>query len=281
MKMIFKTTLLLSLLTGLFLGIGYAIGGTNGAAVALVLAAIMNVGMFWFSDKLVLKTQRAIPLDEKKYSFIVRTVEELAAKDSLPMPKLYFVDMPIPNAFATGRSHKHSVVAVTRGITELLSDSELRAVLAHELGHIKNRDMLVSTIAATLGGAVAFIAEMAFWGGALFGGSDEDGNNMFGSLAMMILAPLAAVLIQMAVSRSREYMADAHGAHLVGTGRDLAAALTKLEAFKPAMARVRPTPTQDASSHLMFMNMFNARGFAGLFSTHPSTKSRVERLESL
>jgi heat shock protein HtpX len=281
MKMIFKTTLLLGLLTGLFLGIGYAIGGTNGAAVALVLAAIMNVGTFWFSDKLVLKMQRAVPLDEKKYSFIVRTVQELAAKDSLPMPKLYFVDTPIPNAFATGRSHKHSVVAVTRGITELLSDAELRAVLAHELGHIKNRDMLVSTIAATLGGAVAFIAEMAFWGGALFGGSDEDGNNMFGSLAMMILAPLAAVLIQMAVSRSREYMADAHGAHLVGTGRDLAAALTKLEAFKPAMTRVRPTPTQDASSHLMFMNMFNARGFAGLFSTHPSTKSRVERLESL
>jgi heat shock protein HtpX len=281
MKMIFKTTLLLGLHTGLFLGVGYAIGGTNGAVLALVLAAMMNVGMFWFSDNLVLKMQRAIPLDEKKYSFIVRTVEELAAKDNLPMPKLYFVDTPIPNAFATGRSHKHSVVAVTRGITELLSDSELRAVLAHELGHIKNRDMLVSTIAATLGGAVAFIAEMAFWGGALFGGSDEDGNNMFGSLAMIILAPLAAVLIQMAVSRSREYMADAHGAHLLGTGRDLAAALTKLEAFKPAMARVRPTPTQDASSHLMFMNMFNARGFAGLFSTHPSTKSRIERLESL
>lgn len=281
MKMIFKTTLLLGLLTGLFLGIGYMVGGVNGAAIALVLAAIMNVGMFWFSDRLVLKMQRAVPLDEKKYSFIVRTLQELAAKDNLPMPKLYFVDTPIPNAFATGRSHKHSVVAVTRGITELLSDSELRAVLAHELGHIKNRDMLVSTVAATLGGAVAFIAEMAFWGGALFGGSDEEGNNIFGSLAMMILAPLAAVLIQMAVSRSREYMADAHGAHLVGTGKDLAAALLKLESFKPAMARVRPTPTQDASSHLMFMNMFNSSGFAGLFSTHPSTKSRVERLESL
>ncbi len=281
MKPMLKTTLLLGLLTGLFLGVGYAIGGAGGAIIALALAAATNIGMFWFSDKLVLKMQKAVPLDEKEYPFIVRTVQELATKDNLPMPKLFFVDSPIPNAFATGRSHKHAVVAVTRGITEILNEKELRAVLAHELGHVKNRDMLVSTVAATIGGAIAFVAEMAFWGGALFGGNDEEGgNNIVGSLAMMILAPLAAVLIQMAVSRSREYLADQHGAHLVGHGEDLANALLKLEAFKPNMARLKPTATQDASAHLMFMNMFNAKGFAGLFSTHPSTKSRVERLRN-
>ncbi len=281
MKPMLKTTLLLGLLTGLFLGVGYAIGGAGGAIIALALAAATNIGMFWFSDKLVLKMQKAVPLDEKEYPFIVRTVQELATKDNLPMPKLFFVDSPTPNAFATGRSHKHAVVAVTRGITEILNEKELRAVLAHELGHVKNRDMLVSTVAATIGGAIAFVAEMAFWGGALFGGNDEEGgNNIVGSLAMMILAPLAAVLIQMAVSRSREYLADQHGAHLVGHGEDLANALLKLEAFKPNMARLKPTATQDASAHLMFMNMFNAKGFAGLFSTHPSTKSRVERLRN-
>ncbi len=281
MKPMLKTTLLLGLLTGLFLGVGYAIGGAGGAIIALALAAATNIGMFWFSDKLVLKMQKAVPLDEKEYPFIVRTVQELATKDNLPMPKLFFVDSPIPNAFATGRSHKHAVVAVTRGITEILNEKELRAVLAHELGHVKNRDMLVSTVAATIGGAIAFVAERAFWGGALFGGNDEEGgNNIVGSLAMMILAPLAAVLIQMAVSRSREYLADQHGAHLVGHGEDLANALLKLEAFKPNMARLKPTATQDASAHLMFMNMFNAKGFAGLFSTHPSTKSRVERLRN-
>jgi heat shock protein HtpX len=276
-----KTTLLLSILTGLFLGVGYMVGGTSGAFIALLIAVVMNFGMFWFSHKLVLRMQRAKPLDEKRYSSIVRMVEELARQDNLPMPKLYFVDTDIPNAFATGRSHKTSVVAVTRGIVELLSENELRSVLAHELGHVKNRDMLVSTIAATIGGAIAFMAEMAFWGGALFGGgNDEEGNNWFGSLAMMLLAPFAAMIIQMAVSRSREYLADAHGAKLIGHGEDLAAALQKLESFKPRMANFRPSARQDASSHLMFMNMFSARGLAGLFSTHPSTESRVKRLRA-
>lgn len=276
MKGLFKTTLLMSVLVGLFLGIGYLIGGTGGAIVALLLASAMNFGMFWYSDKLVLKMQKAEPLDTNQYPQIERMVKELANKDNLPMPKLYFVDTPIPNAFATGRSHKHSVVAVTRGIVELLNDRELRSVLAHELGHIKNRDMLVSTIAATVAGAIAILAEMAFWGGALFGG-DED-NNWLGSLAMIILAPIAAILIQMTVSRSREYGADKHGAKLIGHGEHLASALQKLEDFKPKMANYKPDPNQEATAHLMFASMFNMQGLAGLFSTHPSTESRIKRL---
>lgn len=279
MKYIIKTTLLLSVLTGLFLGVGYMIGGRSGALIALFMAGAMNFGMFWFSGKLVLKMQKAVPLDTKKYQNIERMVTELAQKDNLPMPRLYFVDTPIPNAFATGRSHKTAVVAVTRGIVELLDDKELKSVLAHELGHVKNRDMLVSTIAATVGGAIAFMAEMAFWGGAIFGGNDEEGNNWIGGLAMMILAPFAAILIQMAVSRSREYLADQHGASLIGHGNDLASALMKMEAFKPNMKQLKPTTKQNASSHLMFMNMFNAKGLAGLFSTHPSTASRIQRLK--
>lgn len=258
------------------------IGGRSGALIALLMAGAMNFGMFWFSGKLVLKMQKAVPLDTAKYQNIDRVVRELAQKDNLPMPKLYFVDTPIPNAFATGRSHKTAVVAVTSGIVELLDDKELRSVLAHELGHVKNRDMLVSTIAATVGGAIAFMAEMAFWGGALFGGGgDDEDNNWVGGLAMMILAPFAALLIQMAVSRSREYLADQHGAELVGHGKDLASALLKMEAFKPKLASFKPTARQDASTHLMFMNMFNARGLASLFSTHPSTASRVEKLTGI
>ena len=280
MKNLIKTTLLLSFLTGLFLAVGYMIGGKSGALIAFLIAGVMNFGMFWFSGKLVLKMQKALPLDTKKYASIVAIVKELSIQDNLPMPKLYFVDTPIPNAFATGRSRKSAVVAITRGIVELLSEKELKSVLAHELGHVKNRDMLVSTIAATVGGAIAFMAEMAFWGGALFGGGNDDKDgNWLGGLAMMILAPFAAMLIQMAISRSREYLADQHGSKLIGHGEDLASALLKMEAFKPHMARIKPTSRQNASAHLMFMNMFSARGLSGLFSTHPSTSSRIQRLK--
>ena len=281
MKSIFKTTLLLGILTGLFIAVGYLIGGSGGAIIALGLAALMNFGMYWFSSSLVLKMQRATPLDVGQYDYIEQMVKELAQKDNLPMPKLYFVDTPIPNAFATGRSPKHAVVAVTRGITEILDEQELKGVLAHELGHVKNRDMLISTVAATAAGAIAILAEMAFWGGALFGGNEEEGGNLIGSLAMLILAPFAAVLIQMAVSRSREYAADSHGAKLIGHGHDLASALQKLEDFKPRMKNYKPSPNQEATAHLMFANMFNTQGLAGLFSTHPSTASRIARLEKM
>jgi len=277
MKQVFKTTLLLALLTGIFLAIGNAIGGRSGALIALAIAGAMNFGMYWFSSSLVLKMQRAKPLDENEHPEIVRMVRELAEADKLPMPKLYKVDTPIPNAFATGRSPKHAAVAVTTGILDILDYEELKAVLGHELGHVKNRDMLVSTVAATIAGAISFIAELAFWGGALFGG-DED-NNPVATIAMIILAPLAAILIQMAVSRSREFLADQHGAKLMGSGDKLASALSKLENFKRSAPPIQPSPNQEATAHLMFANMFSAKGLASLFSTHPSTEQRIARLE--
>lgn len=270
-----KTTLLLGIMTGLFLVVGYLLGGQNGMMVALGFAAISNFAMYWWSGSLVLKMQGATPLDIARYGNIERIVQDLAARDSLPMPKLYFVDTPIPNAFATGRNPENAVVAVTRGITEILDDNELRAVLAHELGHIKNNDMLVSTLAATIGGAISTLAQMAMW----FGGNDENSPNPIAAIAMMILAPLAAMMIQMAVSRSREFGADEHSAHLLGSGDDLASALEKLDAMKPALRKYQPTPNQEATNHLMFANMFNAEGLSALFSTHPSTKARIERLK--
>jgi heat shock protein HtpX len=281
MTQIFKTTLLLALLTGLFMGVGYFVGGKGGALVALVLAALMNFGMYWFSDKMVLKMQGAQPLDEHKYPDIVRMVRELTVADHVPMPKLYIVDTPIPNAFATGRSPKHAAVAVMTGIIDILTYDELKAVIGHELGHVKNRDMLVSTIAATVAGAISFIAQMAYWGGALFGGGDDDegGGNIFGSLALVLFAPFAAMLIQMAVSRSREYLADEHGAKLVGSGKDLASALQKLENFKASVPPLKPSPNEEATAHLLFANMFSTAGLAGLFSTHPSTENRIKRLK--
>jgi heat shock protein HtpX len=268
-------------MTGLFLAVGYMLAGRSGAIMALGLATIMNVGMYWFSGSLVLKMQQAKPLDTALYPQVESMVRDITTKDNLPMPKLYFVDTPIPNAFATGRSPKHAVVAVTRGIMEILDDTELRAVLAHEIGHVKNYDMLVSTIAATIGGAISILAEMAFWGGALFGGNDEEGGNPIGALAAMLLAPFAAMIIQMAVSRSREYGADAHSKEILGHGEDLIRALQKLEDFKPALAKYQPSPNQEATAHLMFTNMFNMRGLSSLFSTHPSTADRIKRLRSL
>lgn len=280
MTQIFKTTVLLGVLTGLFLGVGYYFGGQTGALMALMFAGLFNVGMFWFSSSLVLKMQKAQPLDESQHPEIVQMVRELTVADNLPMPKLYIVDTPIPNAFATGRSHKHAVVAVTTGILAILNKQELKAVLGHELGHVKNRDMLVSTIAATVAGAITFMAEMAFWGGALFGGGDdEEGGNFIGTMAMIILAPIAAMLIQMAVTRSREYLADQHGAKLMGSGTELASALSKLENFKQSVPPIKPSPNQEAAAHLMFTNMFSMAGLAGLFSTHPSTENRIARLK--
>lgn len=272
---IFKTTLMMAAMVGLFMLIGQMIGGQQGALMALVIAAVMNFGMYWFSGNMVLKMQGAVPLDENRFPEVKRIVQEIVQKDNLPMPRLYFVETPIPNAFATGRTPQNAVVAVTAGIMEILDERELYGVLAHEVGHVKNYDMLVSTIAATLGGAISYLAQMAFF----IGGNDEESPNPIAMIAMVILAPLAAMLIQMAVSRTREFGADQHGKKIMnGDGRALASALQKLESFKPNMQNYQPSPAEQSTAHLMFANMFNMQGLSSLFSTHPSTKDRVERL---
>jgi heat shock protein HtpX len=280
MKQILKSTILLSLLAGILIGAGYILGGRSGAYIAFGISVLMNVGAYWFSDSIVLKMQRAVPLDANTYPHVVAMVQDLAQKDNLPMPKVYLVDTPVPNAFATGRSPKHAVVAVTSGIMNLLSQSELKSVLAHELGHIRNRDILISSIAATAAGAISLLAELAFWGGALFGGSDDDAPNPLATLAMVILAPISATLIQLAISRSREYLADEYGARLIGHGMELASALQKLEDFKGGY-KIKGDAFQQSTAHMMFINMFNVGALASLFSTHPSTKDRVSRLKNL
>lgn len=276
MTQIFKTTLLMAGLTGLFMLVGYLLAGQHGMLIALGFALLSNLAMYWFSDTLVLKMQGAKPLDGK-YPEVERIVADLAGRDGLPMPKLYYVDTPIPNAFATGRSPERAVVAVTSGIMEILTESELRAVLAHELGHIKNRDMLVSTIAAGLAGAIGYLAQFAF----MFGGRDSENSNPLAAILAAILAPIAAMVIQMAISRSREYLADEHSAHTLGSGRELESALMKLESWKQQAPPIEPSPNEQATASLMFANMFSMQGIASLFSTHPSTADRVKRLRDI
>ena len=277
MTQIFKTTLLMGGLTGLFMFVGYLFGGQSGMLMALGFASLTNIGMYWFSDSLVLKMQGAQPLNDQ-YPEVKRIVTDLAQRENMPMPALYYVDTPIPNAFATGRSPRHAAVAVTSGIMEILHERELRAVLAHELGHVKNRDMLVSTIAACLAGAISYIAQFAF----MFGGGDrENGGNPIAAIAAALLAPFAAMIIQMAISRSREFLADQHSAELLHDGDALASALMKLDSWKQQVPPIQPTPNEQALSPLMFANMFSAQGLASLFSTHPSTEARVARLKQL
>ena len=277
MTQILKTTLLMGGLTGLFMFVGYLFGGQSGMLMALGFASLTNIGMYWFSDSLVLKMQGAQPLNDQ-YPEVKRIVTDLAQRENMPMPALYYVDTPIPNAFATGRSPRHAAVAVTSGIMEILDERELRAVLAHELGHVKNRDMLVSTIAACLAGAISYIAQFAF----MFGGGDrENGGNPIAAIAAALLAPFAAMIIQMAISRSREFLADQHSAELLHDGDALASALMKLDSWKQQVPPIQPTPNEQALSPLMFANMFSAQGLASLFSTHPSTEARVARLKQL
>lgn len=280
MKQVLKTTLLMSLLIGLFMAVGTYFGGRAGALAALFFGSIMNFGMYWFSDKLVLRMQGAQPLGDR-YPEVRRIVTQLADQDGLPMPKLYYVDTPLPNAFATGRNPAHAVVAVTSGIMELLNEKELRAVLAHELGHVKNRDMLVSTVAACVAGAIAYIAQIAMFTGSAVSSDDDTRGNIVASILMVILAPLAATLVQMAVSRSREYLADEHSASTLHSGADLASALQKLESFKASVPPIAAGPVDQATAHLMFTNMFAMRGLSSLFSTHPSTADRIARLKKI
>ncbi len=275
-----KTTLLLGLLTGFLLFIGQYFGGQNGMVVALVIAGVMNFVSYFFSDKLALAMYRAQPVTREQLPRVYQIVERLTQRVGIPMPKIYVIPTDSPNAFATGRNPNHASVAVTEGILNLLTDEEMEGVLAHELGHVRNRDILISSIAATIAGAITFLARMAAWG-AMFGGyggrDERDRGGGLGALFMIILAPLAAMLIQLAVSRSREYAADATGAHFTGNPYALASALRKLDAY----SRRVPLPATPSTAHLFIVQPFLGMGginWASLFSTHPPIAKRIERL---
>jgi heat shock protein HtpX len=271
-----KTTLLLGLLTGLILGIGYYFGGQGGVVVALVFAVVMNFGAYWFSDKIVLSMYRARQVDPNQAPGLYRIVERLAQKAGLPTPRIYVIPSESPNAFATGRDPQHAVVAVTEGILRLMNDEELEGVLAHELGHVRNRDILISSIAATLAGAIMMLASMARWA-AIFGGvsrDDDEGGGIFGLLFMAILAPIAAMMIQFAISRTREYKADATAAWVTGSPYGLANALEKLGR---ATQRI-PMHANPSTAHMFIVNPLSGRSLLRLFSTHPPIEDRIRRL---
>jgi heat shock protein HtpX len=279
MSNMFKTALLLGVLTAMLVLIGGAIGGQQGMLVAFVLALAMNFFSYWFSDKMVLAMYRAQPVDEASAPGIYRIVRRLATRAGMPMPRLYVIPSDTPNAFATGRNPEHAVVAVTEGITRILDEEELEGVLAHELSHVKNRDVLISTIAATLAGAITYLAHMAQWA-AIFGGrhgDDEEGSNPFAAILMAVLAPIAAMLVQMAVSRSREYAADATGARMAGKTWGLAKALEKLQMAQQMV----PMHASPATAHLFIVNPLSGRSLANLFSTHPPLEDRVARLRAM
>jgi len=271
-----RTTVLLAGLTGLLLLIGGLVGGRSGMFLALIFSFVMNFGAYWYSDKLVLKMYHAREVSSADAPDLYRMVQRLAQNAGLPMPRLYIVDTPMANAFATGRDPQHAAVAVTTGITRILNRNELEGVVAHELAHIKNRDTLISTIAATIAGVITFLASMAQWS-LIFGGNDDDRGNPLGILAMAILAPIAATIIQLAISRGREFGADAGGAKICGDPLSLASALAKLETAAGAVrADVNPS-----TAHMFIVNPLKGRTFASLFSTHPSTEERISRLRSL
>ena len=276
-----KTAILLGALTGALLIFGRMLGGQSGMMIALVLAAGMNFFAYWFSDKMVLAMHGAKAVERAQAPQLFEIMEGLTARAGLPMPRLYIVEADAPNAFATGRNPKHAAVACTTGLLRLMNYNELQGVLGHELSHVKNRDILISSVAATMAGAITMLASMAKWG-AIFGGfggsrdGDRDsGGSIIGLLAMAIVAPLAAGLIQMAVSRSREYQADASGAAMAGNPYGLAAALQKLEEYGK---RVPPMNVSPAMNHLYIANPLSGQAFMSLFSTHPPMKERVRRL---
>jgi heat shock protein HtpX len=272
----FKTALLLTSLTLLLMFIGRAFGGQNGMLLALAIAAVMNFISYFFSDKIALAVYRAQPVTREELPRAYNIVERLTQKIGIPMPKLYVIPSESPNAFATGRNPQHASVAVTHGILNLLTDEELEGVLAHELGHVDNRDILISSIAATLAGAITYVAHMGRWA-MIFGGMDRDSRDRgggLGALFMLIVAPIAAMLIQLAVSRSREYQADASGAHYTGNPYALASALSKLDAY----SRRVPMAASPSTAHLFIVQPLLGMNFGSLFSTHPPIAQRIERL---
>ena len=277
-----KTGFLLTVLTCLLVLAGGALGGQQGMVIALVLAFVMNVGSYWFSDKIVLRMYGAQPVDEAQAPGLYRIVRDLAAEGKIPVPPIYIIQDDSPNAFATGRNPTHAAVAVTEGILRILSEDELKGVLAHELSHVRNRDTLIMTIAATLAGAITYMAQMAQWA-AIFGGgrrSDDEGGGgggLIGMILMAILAPIAALLVQMAISRGREYEADASGARLCHRASGLEHALAKLD----VASRQAPLDATPATAHLFIVNPLTSGGLATLFSTHPPIEERIARLRAM
>lgn len=272
-----KTFLLLAVLTAALLGLGQWLGGRSGLVLALALAGVMNFGAYWFSDRIVLRMHGAREVDEAQAPELFAVVRELSQRAALPMPRVHVMAEQAPNAFATGRNPEKAAVAVTEGLLRILDREELAGVLAHELGHVKNRDTLVMTVAATLAGAISHLASMGMWG--LFGRSDDDdGPSPVALLLGVILAPIAASLVQMAISRSREFLADEAGAGISGNPLALAGALRKLETWKAEVSLHGASP---ATAHLFIVNPFTGGGLASLFSTHPLTAERIARLEAM
>lgn len=280
MKNSIKTVLLLGVLTGLLMFIGGAIGGRGGIYIAFIFAVILNFGSYWFSDKIVLKMYRAQEVSESAAPELYSIVRTLALKAQLPMPRVYIIPEETPNAFATGRNPSHAVVAVTAGIMRILNKEELEGVISHELSHIKNGDMLISSIAATIAGAIGMLASMAQWA-AIFGGGrsddDDDHGGIIGLIAMAIFAPLAAAVIQMAISRSREYLADAGGANITKNPYGLASALEKLSMASQKI----PMDANPSTAHLFIVNPLTGKSLMNLFSTHPPLEDRIARLRSM
>jgi heat shock protein HtpX len=270
----FKTALLLTAMTLLLMAIGRAFGGSNGMLLALGIAAVTNFVAYFFSDKIALATYRAQPVTRDELPRVYDVVERLTQKIALPMPKIYVIPTDSPNAFATGRNPAHASVAVTQGILNLLSDEELEGVLAHELGHVNNRDILISSIAATIAGAITYLARFGFFFGGMGGDREDRRGGGLSSILMLVLAPMAAMLIQLAVSRSREYQADATGAHFTGNPYALANALAKLDAYSHRL----PMAGTPSTAHLFIVQPLLGMNFGSLFSTHPPIAKRIERL---
>ena len=279
MSNVFKTALLLAVLTAMLVLIGGAIGGRHGMAIALVMAFVMNFVSYWWSDKIVLAMYGARPVDEASAPDLYSMVRRLATKAGVPMPKVYVIPSEQPNAFATGRNPSHAAVAVTEGIMRILDMEELEGVLAHEMSHVINRDVLIGTIAATLAGAITYLAHMAQWTAFMGGGrsDDDDGPSPIAMVLMAVIAPIAAMLVQLAVSRSREFHADATGARLAGRAYPLAKALEKLD----MASRAIPMNANPATAHLFIMNPLSGQSLMRLFSTHPSTEERIARLRAM